>query len=134
MTATTEVPTHWGTGRRKSAIARVRIRRGNGAMTVNGQEMTEYFPTERARATVYAPLKETKLLNKYDVAVNVRGGGVMSQAGAVLLGLSRALVKADRQAEPVLRDGGYLTRDSRMPERKKYGRAGARRSFQFSKR
>ncbi|MFH0911264.1 MAG: 30S ribosomal protein S9 [Planctomycetota bacterium] len=124
----------WGTGRRKSAVARVRIRRGKGEIAINGREINDYFPTERSRAAVYSPLKETKLLNRYDVLVNVRGGGVTSQAGAILMGLSRALLKAEKEAEAPLRKEGYLTRDSRMAERKKYGRRGARRSFQFSKR
>lgn len=135
MTATAnETLYHWGTGRRKTAVARVRIRRGTGNITINGRDINDYFTTEKTRTMVYSPLRETKLLNKYDVYVNIRGGGMVSQAGAIVLGLSRALVTAEREVEKVLRDSGYLTRDSRMPERKKYGRRGARRSFQFSKR
>ncbi len=130
----TETLYHWGTGRRKTAVARVRIKRGTGQIQVNGRDVNDYFNTERSRTMVHSPLRETKLLNKYDVYVNVRGGGPVSQAGAIIMGLSRAIIKAEHEMEPVLRSNGYLTRDSRMAERKKPGRAGARRSFQFSKR
>ncbi|MHC4872089.1 MAG: 30S ribosomal protein S9 [Planctomycetota bacterium] len=124
----------WGLGRRKTSTARVRIKRGEGNITINGRDINNYFTIENCRATVYAPLKETKTLNRYDVFVNVRGGGITSQAGAILMGISRALLKADKETETILRKEGYLTRDSRMAERKKYGQRGARRSFQFSKR
>lgn len=124
----------WGTGRRKTAVARVRLRRGEGNFIINGREMAEYFDTDRCRGVACSPLKETKYLNKYNVSVNIRGGGVTSQAGAVMMGLSRALIKAEPGIEKQLRDLGFLTRDDRMAERKKYGRKGARRSFQFSKR
>jgi small subunit ribosomal protein S9 len=124
----------WGTGRRKTAVARVRIREGEGKMVVNGREINEYFPVERCQQMVSSPLKETELEGKYDVFVNCRGGGITSQAGAIIMGLSRALIKADKEVEVTLRKNGYLTRDSRMAERKKYGHRGARRSFQFSKR
>ncbi len=124
----------WGLGRRKTSIARVRIKEGSGNITINDRDINNYFPVESCRTTVYAPLKETKTLNKYDVFVNVRGGGVCSQAGAILMGISRALLKAEKETEPILRKDGYLTRDSRMAERKKFGQRGARRSFQFSKR
>jgi small subunit ribosomal protein S9 len=134
VSAATETQYYWGTGRRKTAIARVRIRRGNGVIQINGRELTDYFTTHQAQALVHSPLRETKLLNKYDVFVNIRGGGGVSQAGAVVMGLSRALVKAEPESEAVLRAGGFLTRDSRMAERKKPGKPGARRSFQFSKR
>jgi small subunit ribosomal protein S9 len=134
VSATAETIYHWGTGRRKTAVARVRIARGTGNITINGRDINEYFVTEHTRNLVYMPLKETKLLNRYDVYVNLRGGGKVSQAAAVVLGISRALVKSEPESEAVLRSGGFLTRDSRMPERKKYGRRGARRSFQFSKR
>jgi small subunit ribosomal protein S9 len=125
---------HWGTGRRKTAVARVRIRPGEGTITINGRDYQEHFPTLRARNLLLSPLLHTKTINKYDVFVNIRGGGVISQAGAVVLGISRALVKVQPEIERALRADGYLTRDPREKERKKYGRRGARRSFQFSKR
>ena len=124
----------WGTGRRKNAVARVRIRRGSGDIEVNGRELDVYFTNDRHRSAVKAPLRATKTLGKFDVIVSVMGGGPTGQAGAVLLGVARALRKAVEASEEVLRDGGYLTRDSRRVERKKYGKRGARRSFQFSKR
>ncbi len=124
----------WGTGRRKSAVARVRIRPGSGEFIVNGRQCEEYFTRERDQAAVRAPLTATKTLGQYDIYVNVKGGGPTGQAGAVLLGIARALCKAQTDLEETLRDGGYLTRDSRMVERKKYGRRGARRGCQFSKR
>ncbi len=124
----------WGTGRRKSAVARVRIRDGKGKIIINGRNVDEFFSQERDRTAVRAPLKDTGNLDRIDVLVKVSGGGFTGQAGAVVLGISRALRKKDPSAESVLRDKGYLTRDPRMKERKKYGRRGARRSFQFSKR
>jgi len=123
-----------GTGRRKTAVARVRLFRGNGVMLINGRDADKYFLDDRSRNAVRQPLKVAKSLNRFDVKVNVRGGGPTSQSGAVLLGVARALVKADQDAEAALRDAGLLTRDGRMKERKKYGRRGARASFQFSKR
>lgn len=134
MSAATEQLFHWGTGRRKTAVARVRLSHGTGEIRINGREFKDYFPTEQCRKLVQAPLRETKSSNKYNLLINLRGGGTTSQASAILMGLSRALIKADKETEPILRDGGYLTRDSRMAERKKPGKAGARRSFQFSKR
>lgn len=124
----------WGTGRRKSAVARVRIRAGTGKFEVNGRPMENYFKLERDRLDVVAPLRATDTLGKVDVFVNVDGGGVTGQAGAIVLGIARALKSANSEYEAALRAGGYLTRDPRMVERKKYGRAGARRRFQFSKR
>lgn len=121
-------------GRRKSSVARVRLHRGAGQVKVNSRDMEEYFTIERHQAAVLAPLKATKTLGKFDVVVRVNGGGPTGQAGAVMLGLARALTQVNEEMEQVLREGGYLTRDSRMVERKKYGRRGARRSFQFSKR
>jgi len=123
-----------GTGRRKSAVARVRLSHGGGAFRVNRKEIDDFFDREDHRLTVNAPLRLTKTLGKYDVTVRVNGGGITGQAGAVSLGIARALVKADPSVEGVLRENGMLTRDSRMVERKKYGRKGARKSFQFSKR
>jgi len=123
-----------GTGRRKSAVARVRLSHGGGAFRVNRKEIDDFFDREDHRLTVNAPLRLTKTLGKYDVTGRVNGGGITGQAGAVSLGIARALVKADPSVEGVLRENGMLTRDSRMVERKKYGRKGARKSFQFSKR
>ena len=125
---------YWGTGRRKSSVARVRLKSGNGAISVNGREADTYFTLERLRQTLRLPLKATKTVTRFDVIASVSGGGPTGQAGAVMLGIARALRKADSSLESVLRDSGLLTRDGRMKERKKYGRKGARRSFQFSKR
>ena len=124
----------WGTGRRKTAVARVRLRAGNGQFEVNKRPLERYFTEERDRLDAVAPLKATEMFGKIDVFVNVHGGGATGQAGAVMLGVARALKSANPQYDSALRAGGYLTRDSRMRERKKYGRRGARRSFQFSKR
>ena len=124
----------WGTGRRKTAVARVRLLPGSGALVINGRQVDEYFTEEKDRASVRSPLLATDQSQAYDLFVNVKGGGRTGQADAVKLGIARALKKADPSLETALRDGGYLTRDPRMTERKKYGKAGARRSFQFSKR
>jgi len=122
------------TGRRKSSVARVRLRRGTGVVKVNESDMESYFTVERDRAAVLAPLKATKTLGKFDVIVCVEGGGRAGQAGAVMLGVARALNRVSDEHDAALREGGFLTRDSRMKERKKYGQRGARRGFQFSKR
>jgi len=124
----------WGTGRRKTSVARVRIRAGTGKFEINKRPLEKYFTEDKDRADAIAPLKATETFGKVDVFVNVIGGGFTGQAGAVMLGVARALKTANTEYEAALRAGGYLTRDSRMVERKKYGRAGARRSFQFSKR
>lgn len=124
----------WGTGRRKTAVARVRLRAGSGKFEVNRKPLEKYFTQERDRLDAVAPLKTTETHGKVDVFVNVKGGGITGQAGAIVLGVARALKAANPQYDDALRAGGYLTRDSRMKERKKYGRRGARRSFQFSKR
>jgi len=124
----------WGTGRRKTAVARVRVKPGTGAFTVNGKEMKAFFTVERQQALAISPLVATNTRNKVDVFVNVSGGGPFGQAGATVMGIARALIKLDEGNGQVLRAGGFLTRDAREVERKKYGRAGARRSFQFSKR
>ncbi len=124
----------WGTGRRKTSVARVRIAEGKGEMKVNGREVNNYFSEEKDRSAVVAPLKTVDLLGKFDVFANVEGGGYTGQAGAVRMGLARALLKLMPERLEALREGGHMTRDSRMKERKKYGRRGARRSFQFSKR
>jgi small subunit ribosomal protein S9 len=132
----------WGTGRRKTAVARVRLRPatgGDGKVQIQVDKDTfktveQYFAEERDRNDCYAPLKVTSTLGKVDVVIRLNGGGFMGQAGACLLGLSRALRGYDPTLEQALRDNGMLTRDSRDVERKKYGQAGARRRFQFSKR
>jgi small subunit ribosomal protein S9 len=123
-----------GTGRRKTAVARVYLRDGTGKMTVNGKELESYFPQGEHVLIVRQPLQVTANENKYDVLINVYGGGINGQAGACRHGLARALCQVDEANNAVLRSNGYLTRDSRMVERKKYGQAGARRRFQFSKR
>jgi small subunit ribosomal protein S9 len=112
----------------------VRVKPGTGAFLVNGKEMKDYFSVERQRSQAISPLVVTNTRSKVDVFVNVRGGGPFGQAGATVLGIARALLKMDGGFSAVLRAGGFLTRDAREVERKKYGRAGARRSFQFSKR
>lgn len=124
----------WGLGRRKTAIARLRMIPGGGGFLVNGREMLEFFPTYEMRRMALAPLKATATEGQYDVLCTVEGGGPQGQAEAVTLGLARALKKINPGFDAVLREGGLLTRDSRMKERKKYGRRGARRGFQFSKR
>jgi small subunit ribosomal protein S9 len=124
----------WGTGRRKTAVARVRLRSGQGEFRINGKKFDEYFPTDAMRVVAYGPLKATDVAARFDIFIRVGGGGPLGQAGAVRLGMARALTKADETLEPTLRDGGFLTRDARMKERKKYGQRGARRKFQFSKR
>jgi len=124
----------WGTGRRKTAIARVRLRAGSGQFLVNGKSPEDYFNSERDKILAHEPFRITETTGKYDVFVHVHGGGIAGQAGALLLGVARALIKADASLDRVLRDAGMLTRDSRMIERKKYGHKKARKSFQFSKR
>ncbi len=124
----------WGTGRRKRAVARVRIRPGDGKFVINTREVDHYFTQPQDRQAVMAPLKATENLGRVDVYVNVGGGGSTGQAGAIMLGLGRALKLANPDYLPILRERGFLTRDSRMVERKKYGQSGARRRFQFSKR
>jgi small subunit ribosomal protein S9 len=127
-------PFFWGTGRRKTAVARVRIRPGSGEVRINDRELSDFFKVEEHRGTVRQPLNVTETAKTVDVFVNVCGGGITGQAGAVALGIARALVKASAQLEPKLRAANLLTRDSRKVERKKYGQAGARRRFQYSKR
>ena len=126
---------YWGTGRRKKAIARVRlIPGGEGAIVINKRDITEYFPQDTMKLIVRQPLVLTNTLDKYDVFVNVCGGGYTGQAGAIRHGIARALVKADEAYKPIVKKAGYLTRDPRMKERKKYGLKAARRAPQFSKR
>lgn len=127
-------PYIWGTGRRKTSVARVRIMDGTGKFLVNGLEVDAYFHQETQRSDVRAPLRVTEMSDRIDVWVNVRGGGKASQSGAVLLGVARAIAEHRPDLLPPLREADYLTRDARMVERKKYGHKKARKSFQFSKR
>lgn len=124
----------WGVGRRKSAVARVRIRPGTGNILINKRKRDEYFCREVDRNAVDAPLAAVSMPRSWDIFVNVNGGGTTGQAGAVMLGLARALCKAAPEIDAILRTKGLLTRDARMVERKKYGQKGARKRFQFSKR
>jgi len=123
-----------GTGRRKTSIARVRLATGSGKITVNGRAFEHYFPLETLRSTVSQPLVVTAMADKFDVRVNVTGGGPNGQAGATRHGISRALLKFDTNLRAALKAEGFLTRDPRERERKKYGQPGARKRFQFSKR
>jgi small subunit ribosomal protein S9 len=138
---------HLGTGRRKTAVARVRLREGGGLIQINGRELNDYFTEDKDRSAVLGPLDLTEMRNRLDVFISVTGGGFTGQAGAICQGIARALKQmyglsteqpADGEATggmaKKLRDSGFLTRDGRMKERKKYGRKGARKSFQFSKR
>ena len=124
----------WGTGRRKSSTARVRIKPGEGKLLINKREFEDYFTREQDRKAVLSPLRAVDAEKSFDIFINVKGGGTTGQAGASLLGIARALKKYDENYMQVLRDGGHLTRDPRMVERKKPGQRGARRRFQFSKR
>ena len=130
----TNSPFTWGLGRRKSAVARVRIRPGAGGFLVNGRPVDEFFPTLQTQVRTREPLRVTGTQGQYDVFCNVDGGGPTGQSDAVMLGLARALKSVNPGFDDVLRQNGLMTRDSRMKERKKYGRRGARRGFQFSKR
>ncbi|MFA5576672.1 MAG: 30S ribosomal protein S9 [Tissierellaceae bacterium] len=125
---------YFGTGRRKTSVARVRLVPGNGDFNINKRNIDEYFDYETLRVIAREPLTLTETLDKYNVVVNVNGGGFTGQAGAIRHGVARALLKADEELRPILKKAGYLTRDSRMKERKKYGLKKARRSPQFSKR
>jgi small subunit ribosomal protein S9 len=124
----------YATGRRKNSIARVYLSPGKGEIKVNGRELLEYFKRDTLRMIIEQPLVVSDALGKYDIKAQVHGGGLTGQAGAMLLGIARALVKADGESKSVLRRNGFLTRDPRMVERKKYGQPGARKRFQFSKR
>ena len=124
----------YGTGRRKSSIARVYLVPGTGKVTINKRDMDQYFGLETLKLIVRQPLELTNTLDKFDVLVNVHGGGFTGQAGAIRHGISRALLQADGDYRPVLKKEGFLTRDPRMKERKKYGLKSARRAPQFSKR
>ena len=124
----------YGTGRRKSSIARVRLVEGKGTITINGKNIDEYLGTETLKVIVRQPLTATNTTDKYDVICKVQGGGFTGQAGAIRLGIARALLEANSEYRPVLKSAGFLTRDPRMKERKKYGLKKARKSPQFSKR
>lgn len=128
------VTQYWGTGRRKTSIARVRLVPGNGKVTINKQDIEQYFDYETLRTIAREPLVITEQADKFDVLVNVEGGGFTGQAGAVRHGIARALLEADPELRPILKKAGHLTRDPRMKERKKYGLKKARKSPQFSKR
>ncbi|MEQ8786128.1 MAG: 30S ribosomal protein S9 [Pirellulaceae bacterium] len=123
-----------GTGRRKSSVARVRVRAGSGKILINKRPLEEYFPNIQDRNSLLGPILDTGQETAVDVLIRVTGGGATGQSGACRMGIARALVSYDSELFPPLRDGGFLTRDSRMKERKKYGLRGARRGVQFSKR
>lgn len=123
-----------GTGRRKTAVASVRLRPGKGKIKVNGVEFNEYFPSDLQRKVILSPLEKFESLEKYDIIMTTKGGGIQGQVIASRLGISRALVQEEESRRKDLKDLGYLTRDPRKRERKKFGLAGARKRFQFSKR
>ncbi|MBD5139171.1 MAG: 30S ribosomal protein S9 [Oscillospiraceae bacterium] len=127
-------PYFYGTGRRKSSVARVRVYAGSGNITINGRSIDDYFGLETLKLIVKQPLILTENSDKYDIVCTVAGGGVTGQAGAIRHGLSRALLQVNEELRPVLKKAGFLTRDPRMKERKKYGLKAARRAPQFSKR
>ena len=131
---TSAKPYFYGTGRRKKSVARVRVYPGTGAITINGRDIDEYFGLDTMKLIVNQPFEVTGNVGKFDIVANVTGGGFSSQAGAIRHGLSRALVLADEANKPALKAAGFLTRDPRMKERKKYGLKAARRASQFSKR
>lgn len=127
-------PYYYGTGRRKSSVARVRVYQGTGNITINGRDIDDYFGLETLKLIVNQPLELTDTVGKFDIVCTVAGGGVTGQAGAIRHGLSRALLQYEEELRPVLKKAGFLTRDPRMKERKKYGLKAARRAPQFSKR
>ena len=129
-----KAPYFYGTGRRKSSVARVRIYQGTGKVTINDRDIDDYFGLDTLKTIVRQPLAATETADKFDVLVNVRGGGYTGQAGAIRHGIARALLNVDADYRPILKSAGFLTRDPRMKERKKYGLKAARRAPQFSKR
>ena len=131
---TSAKPYFYGTGRRKKSVARVRLYPGTGAVTINGRDISDYFGLDTMKLIVNQPFAVTDTLGKFDVVVNVNGGGFSGQAGAIRHGVARALLSADETYKPALKKAGFLTRDPRMKERKKYGLKAARRAPQFSKR
>ncbi len=133
-TASKQIDSFTGTGRRKTSVARVRLVPGSGKVLINERTVEEYLSVPNQRTIALQPLAATQNADKFDVFISVNGGGVSGQAGAISHGIARALLKASPDLKAALRDKGYLTRDSRMKERKKYGQPGARKRFQFSKR
>ena len=131
---TSSKPYFYGTGRRKKSVARVRVYPGNGQITINGKDVDEYFGLETLKLIINQPFGATGTVGKFDIVANVKGGGMSGQAGAIRHGLARALLSADETYKKALKSAGFLTRDPRMKERKKYGLKGARRAPQFSKR
>ena len=131
---TSAKPYFYGTGRRKSSVARVRIYPGTGNITINGRDVDDYFGLETLKLIINQPFGVTNTVGKFDIVANVNGGGISGQAGAIRHGVSRALLLADDSYRTLLKKAGFLTRDSRMKERKKYGLKAARRASQFSKR
>ncbi len=131
---TSAKPYFYGTGRRKSSVARVRLYPGTGSITINGRDVDDYFGLETLKLIMNQPFGVTNTVGKFDVVANVNGGGVSGQAGAIRHGIARALLLADETYRPALKKAGFLTRDPRMKERKKYGLKAARRASQFSKR
>ena len=131
---TSAKPYFYGTGRRKSSVARVRLYPGTGKITINGRDIDDYFGLETLKLIINQPFGVTSTMGKYDIVANVNGGGISGQAGAIRHGVARALLLADDTYRPLLKKAGFLTRDSRMKERKKYGLKAARRAPQFSKR
>jgi small subunit ribosomal protein S9 len=129
-----DTPVYYATGRRKESTARVYVRSGNGQFLVNKRTLDEYFDRETSKMVIKQPLALTEMLGKVDIFVNVAGGGLTGQAGAIRHGVSRALTQIDGDYRAILKNAGFLTRDARMKERKKYGQPGARKRFQFSKR
>jgi small subunit ribosomal protein S9 len=125
---------YYGTGRRKTSTARVYLRPGSGAIKVNRREFENYFPNETLRMIIHQPLRLTDTTGKFDILINVKGGGTAGQAGAVRHGITRALMEYNADLRPALKKAGFVTRDPRQKERKKYGQKGARARFQFSKR
>ena len=131
---TSAKPYFYGTGRRKKSVARVRVYPGNGNITINGKDVDVYFGLETLKLIINQPFTATGTMGKFDIVANVNGGGISGQAGAIRHGVARALISADENYRPALKVAGFLTRDPRMKERKKYGLKGARRAPQFSKR
>ena len=125
---------YYATGKRKTAVARVWLMPGDGNITINKRHIDDYLKRETAKMVIRQPLELTETLGKYDIYVNVRGGGISGQAGAIKHGISKALLEANPDFRPLLKKAGFLTRDSRVKERKKYGQPGARKRFQYSKR
>lgn len=134
MTKEKEMDEFVATGRRKTAVASVRLRPGSGKVDINSRTMEDYFPSKFQRDEIAAPFVKLNTPNNYDMIIRVKGGGIQAQATAIRLGIARALVLEDDRRRPDMKEEGFLTRDARKKERKKYGKAGARRSFQFSKR